>query len=434
MNSRVVVVGLGVTGRAVGAALLDRNKQVLAVDDRPGETTRRWVVEHGIELVEAPVSAEWPRLLEGCEAVVVSPGIPDGHPVFAAAHLARVGVSDESDLAASWDRRPWCAVTGTNGKTTVVTLVARMLEYSGRRVAIAGNTDVPLVAAINDMDAEAFVVEASSFRLGHARSFRAAPAAWINFAPDHLDHHVDLDAYVLAKARIWEGITDPKEAIVNLADPVVSRYAPSGATGFGSSKSTCRIEGGSLRFEDIEILPIAEIRRSMPHDLLNAQAATATALRFGAEFEGCAQVLREFDGLPHRMAVVAEVGGVRFVDDSKATTPHATLAAVAGHPGSVLIAGGRNKGLDLSILADAPLRGVVAIGEAAPEIAVVLEGRCPVKVAGTMQEAVEVAAAWSGSRGTVLLSPACASFDWYDSYEERGREFTRAVFEMEKGR
>ena len=145
-------------------------------------------------------------------------------------------------------------------------------------------------------------------------------------------------------------------------------------------------------------------------------------------------MLRDFDGLAHRMSVVAEVGGIRFVNDSKATTPHATLAAVAGYPGAVLIAGGRNKGLDLSTLAGARPRAVVAIGEAASEIASAFKGRCPVQIAESMREAVEAAAAQSGAGGTVLLSPACASFDWYGSYEERGLEFTQVVAEMEKRR
>jgi len=434
VNTRVMVVGMGVTGRAVANALVTRHRPVLTVDDHPDDSLRQWAVEHEIDLIGAPELGDWPSLLEDCGEVVVSPGIPDRHPVFDAAHLAGVNILDESDLAGAWDQRPWCAVTGTNGKTTVVTLVAQMLEYSGRRVATAGNIATPLVAAINDAEVEAFVVEASSFRLGHARCFTAAPAAWTNFSPDHLDHHVDLDAYLMAKSRIWEGISNPKDAVVNLTDPVLSREAPPGATGFGLATSTCRIEGGYLHFEDQKVISVREIRRSMPHDLLNAQAAAATALRFGAELEGCARVLRDFDGLAHRMSVVAEVGGIRFVNDSKATTPHATLAAVAGYPGAVLIAGGRNKGLDLSTLAGARPRAVVAIGEAASEIASAFKGRCPVQIAESMREAVEAAAAQSGAGGTVLLSPACASFDWYSSYEERGLEFTHVVAEMEKRR
>ncbi len=192
MSIRVMVVGMGVTGRAVATALVSRQRSVLTVDDHPGESLRRWVVEHGIDLIGAPELGDWPSLLENCGEVVVSPGIPDRHPVFDAAHLAGVNILDESDLARAWDQRPWCAVTGTNGKTTVVTLVAQMLEYSGRRAATAGNIATPLVTAIDDPEVEAFVVEASSFRLGHARCFNAAPAAWTNFAPDHLDHHADV--------------------------------------------------------------------------------------------------------------------------------------------------------------------------------------------------------------------------------------------------
>lgn len=430
MNRPTLVLGLGVTGQAVVTALIARDIPVLAVDDRPTKRLVRWAREVGTQLVEVPEASQWQDLLGSCAEVVVSPGIPDHHPVFAAARAAKVVILDESDLAARWDNRPWCAVTGTNGKTTVVALVAQMLSNSGRKVAVAGNTEVPLVTAIDDVEAEGFVVEASSFRLGHAHRFRAALAVWLNFAPDHLDHHTDLDAYCLAKARIWEEISDPTSAVANVADPVVSRHAPEGAIGFGSDASVCRIEDGYLRFEDQEVVAIEDIRRGMPHDLSNAQAATAAAIRFGAEIEGCGRALREFAGLAHRLSPVGEVGGVSFVDDSKATTPHATLAAISGFPDAVLIAGGRNKGLDFSALATTLPRSVVVIGEAAWEISQVFQGRCPVQMAESMEEAVQVACEQAGPSGTVLLSPGCASFDWYDSYEERGQDFIRAVREM----
>ena len=203
MSGPILVLGLGVTGRAVLDALSTRGVEAFGVDDRPGPEARTCAERLSVELVESPVPEDWWALLERAGEVVVSPGVPDGHPVFAAADAAGVQVLDESDLATRWDTRPRCAVTGTNGKTTVVTLVTDMLQRSGLLAVPAGNTDTPLVAAIDDVDADVFVVEASSFRLGHAAGFSASPAVWLNFAPDHLDVHADLAAYEKAKARIW---------------------------------------------------------------------------------------------------------------------------------------------------------------------------------------------------------------------------------------
>ena len=174
-------------------------------------------------------------------------------------------------------------------------------------------------------------------------------------------------------------------------------------------------------------MEVAALARSLPHDLANAQAAALLALRVGATREACAEALVGFSGLAHRMALVAEVDGVRYVDDSKATTPHATLTAMAGLPGAVLIAGGRNKGVDLSVLGAARPRAVVAIGEAAAEVVDAFGGRCPVHVATYMTEAVAMARRAAGMTGAVLLSPGCSSFDWYGSYVERGRDFGRIV-------
>ena len=182
-----------------------------------------------------------------------------------------------------------------------------------------------------------------------------------------------------------------------------------------------------LIIDDEPLLEVAALARSLPHDLANAQAACLLALRAGAAREACAEALVEFAGLAHRMALVAEVDGVRYVDDSKATTPHATLTAMAGLPGAVLIAGGRSKGVDLSVLGAARPRAVVAIGEASDEVADAFAGLCPVHSATSMDEAVALAQRAVGSAGSVLLSPGCSSFDWYGSYVERGLDFVRIV-------
>ena len=430
-GSTTLVLGLGLSGRAVLEALSGRGLAARAVDDAPGAAARKCADRLGVPLVVAPRAGDWPGLLEGITEVAMGPGIPDAHPCHGAARAAGVPVVDESDLAARWDDRPRCAVTGTNGKTTVVTLVVDMLERSGIRARAAGNTDTPLVAAIDDVEAAAFVVEASSFRLAHAGAFRASPAAWLNFAPDHLDVHADVAPPAAPKARVFEGVAVPSDAVANAGDPVVMAHAPEGASLFGGVATPTRIDGsggtGVLVVDDEPLVEVAALARALPHDLANAQAAALVALRTGATREACAEALVGFTGLAHRMALVGEVDGVRFVDDSKATTPHATLTAMAGLPGAVLIAGGRSKGVDLSVLGAARPRAVVAIGEAAAEVAGAFAGRCPVEVASSMEEAVVMARRAAGSAGTVVLSPGCSSFDWYGSYVERGRDFSRIV-------
>jgi UDP-N-acetylmuramoylalanine--D-glutamate ligase len=345
-----------------------------------------------------------------------------------------VPVLSEFDLAARWDHRPTLAITGTNGKTTVTELTRRMLAASGRRAAAVGNTEVPLVAAIEDADIEVFVVEASSFRLLHSAHFAPTVGTWLNVAPDHLDNHANMAAYVAAKARLWAHQRPDQVAIGNADDAVVAAHlatAPARHESFGlGPDADHRSDGTRLLLADGT--PLADIRdlsRALPHDLANALAAAATAWHGGATAAGAHEALVRFEGLPHRVTLVGEAGGVRWYDDSKATAPHATLAAVTGFDSVVLIAGGRNKGLDLTALTGgAPhLRAVVAIGEAAPEVAAAFDGVRPVRTASSMDDAVAQAASLTRPGDVVLLSPACASFDKYGSYAERGDDFARAV-------
>jgi UDP-N-acetylmuramoylalanine--D-glutamate ligase len=314
-----------------------------------------------------------------------------------------------------------------------------MLEASGLAAQAVGNTPVPLVAAIDDPLVDVFVVEASSFRLDHSRRFAPAVGTWLNFAPDHLDNHPSLAAYEAAKARVWRDQTAAQVAVGNLDDPVVARHlaqAPAQRVGFGlaSPEAGYRVVDDTLVCPDgTPLLAVSELPRRFPHDLLNALAAAATTLAGGGSIEGVQAVLRAFTGLPHRVALVGEAGGVRFFDDSKATTPHAALAAVAGFESIVLICGGRNKGLDLSPLAAAAprARAVVAIGDAAADVAAVFAATgVPVHVAVSMDDAVASAASAAQPGDAVLLSPGCASFDWYGSYGERGDDFARAVREL----
>jgi UDP-N-acetylmuramoylalanine--D-glutamate ligase len=302
------------------------------------------------------------------------------------------------------------------------------------------------VAAIDDPATDVFVVEASSFRLEHSQRFAPAVGTWLNFAPDHLDSHPNLASYEAAKARIWRDQSAEQVAVGNADDPVVARHlaaAPARHATFAlASDADFRLVGGAApggrltgpgegRAGPVEIARVEELRRALPHDIANGLAAAATALAGGASAEGVRRGLLDFRGLPHRVAPVGEAGGVRFYDDSKATTPHATATAVAGFESVVLIAGGRNKGLDLGVLAEsaASIRAVVAIGEAAPEVVAAFDGVRPVTRAGSMDEAVRAAVDLARPGDAVLLSPGCASFDWYGSYGERGDDFARAVRE-----
>jgi UDP-N-acetylmuramoylalanine--D-glutamate ligase len=352
----------------------------------------------------------------------------------------------EFDLAAWWEDRPLLAITGTDGKTTVTTLVRDMLVASGLAAVAVGNTPVPLVAAIDDPDTDVFVVEASSFRLEHSQRFAPAVGTWLNFAPDHLDSHPDMASYEAAKAGIWRDQSADQVAVGNADDAVVAGHLAGArarrVTFALASDADFRLAGppgpggrliGSVAGRgEVEIARVEDLARALPHDIANGLAAAATALAGGASFDGVRRGLREFRGLPHRVVLVGEAGGVRFYDDSKATTPHAAAAAIAGFDSVVLIAGGRNKGLDLGMLAGSAgsIRAVVAIGEAAPEVAAAFAGVRPVTRAASMDEAVRAAVGLARPGDAVLLSPGCASFDWYGSYGERGDDFARAVREV----
>ena len=434
MAERLLLVGFGLTNQAVCRALRTRGVDVVVTDDRPGERAREVASELDVDLVEAPDPAALRALLGEVDAVVPTPGLPDRHPARVLAAERDTPVISEFDLAARWDRRPIVAVTGTDGKTTVTTLVNDMLAHSGIPAALAGNNDVPLVAAIDDPRPAVFVVEASSFRLGHSQRFAPRVATWLNFAPDHLDVHADLAAYEAAKATIFRHQPPDGVAITNADDAVVARHAgggPARSLTFGRSGGQYREVDGRLVTDLGEtIVDVADLPRRAPHDLENALAAAASAVSAGAGLDAVAAVLGEFRGLPHRFELVAELAGVRYVNDSKATVPHATLTALGGLDEVVLIAGGSDKGLDLGVLRDATARliAVVAIGADPTPVVRAFEGTgVPVRIAGSMTEAVGAARALARPGATVLLSPACASHDWYANYAERGADFTAAV-------
>ncbi|MGI8661654.1 MAG: UDP-N-acetylmuramoyl-L-alanine--D-glutamate ligase [Acidimicrobiales bacterium] len=432
-RERHLLVGFGVTNQAVADALLARAHDVVVADDAPSGSAVAAASRLGVELVVAPDGASLDALIERADVVIPSPGLGDVHPAIGAAQRAGVTIRSELDLAAAWDDRPIVAITGTDGKTTVATLTTDVLNASGRSAVAVGNTDVPLVAAIGDPSIDVFVVEASSFRLGHSERFAPLVATWLNLSPDHLDRHATMGAYVAAKASIWQHQSPEQWAVGNADDPIVEAElgsAPAQHVRFGLGDADYHLSGDELRTPAGDVLARRdELFRHFPHDISNALAACATAMPAGATVDGCREALRRFSGLPHRITLVADDGSVRWYDDSKATTPGAALAAVRSFRSVVLVAGGRNKGLDLGALADGAdhVRAVVAIGEAAGAVEAAFANSRPVVRAASMAEAVDAAGSLAHPGDTVLLSPACASFDWYRSYSERGDDFARKV-------
>lgn len=441
-----LVLGLGVTGSAVARALVARGLSVVLAEDADAPVGEALATELGAVLHRRPSGETLHALVTAVDAVVPAPGVPDDHHALAAAADAGRPVLSELDLAAAWDERPVIAITGTNGKTTVTTLVSLMLDASGRPSPAVGNTEVPLVEAIEDPVPVSFVVEASSFRLGRTRSFRPRVATWLNFAADHLDVHSDLEAYRAAKARIFDEQGPGDTAVVNAEDPVVADAEPRRPGGptvirFGlapevEGRPTDAFERDGVLHAPggVELVHRDELHRALPHDRTNALAAAATALAGGADADVVRGVLRSFRGLPHRVELIGQRDGVRWYDDSKATAPHATLAALEGFERVVLVAGGRNKGLDLGALGAASdrVRAVVGIGEAGPDVVAAFPDR-PGRSVDDMRTAVLTAAELASPGDVVLLSPGCASFDWYGSYAERGDDFARNVRELVLG-
>jgi UDP-N-acetylmuramoylalanine--D-glutamate ligase len=431
LPDRVAVIGFARTGVAAARALRARGVSVVAIDDRPSDEQASIAAELGVAYVGAPNPGELSLALGAAELVVVSPGVPPTHGVFGLVPESRIVA--EIELAARLTTTPIVALTGTNGKTTVTTLIATMLEATGRHAPVVGNIGRAFIEGI-DEDADVYVCEVSSFQLAATSTFRPAVAVWLNFAEDHLDWHRDLEEYAAAKARIFANQSASDTAVVNIDDPVVMAATAgiaSRVVTFGSA-GDYRIEAGSIVGPDGPICSLNRLARQFPHDIENALAAIAACAAAGADLARAIDALSAVGPLPHRVDLVASVSGIAFYDDSKATTPSAVIAALEGIERSVLIAGGRNKGLRLSTLreyADAHpgrVRAVVAIGEAGDEIATAFGGYA-VERASTMQEAVVTAAGLADAGDAVLLSPGCASFDWYRSYEERGEDFVREV-------
>ncbi len=440
---RVLVVGYAVSGRAAAGALLDLGAEVRVTEERTLDELRAPSsgapeAVPGVDALDVDLRAGGHREdhLDGVDLVVLSPGVTERAPVVAWAVARGISVWNEVELGARLTRVPYVAVTGTNGKTTTSEMVAAMLRESGLRARACGNVGYPLTLAARE-SFDALAVEVSSFQLRFQSSLHPRSSVLLNVAPDHLDWHGSMDAYAAAKGRIFANQGPGDVHVGNAEDPVaaaISRGARCEVRWFGAGRPERDGDVGVVEERVVAMLDgraedLGRPRSSTRAFLADGAAAAAASLAFGVEPAAIRAALARFEPLPHRGSVVAEVGDVRFVDDSKATNLHATLAALEGRTGVVLVAGGQAKGVDLSPLAAAApgLVGVVALGEAREAVARAIDGRVPVRMADSIEDAVAEAYAMAGPGDTVLLAPACASYDMFRDYAERGDRFAAAA-------
>lgn len=325
------------------------------------------------------------------------------------------------------------AITGTDGKTTTTLLTVEMLRAAGLRSIDAGNTETPLVDAI-ELDVDAFVVECTSFRLAWTPTFRAEAAIWLNLAPDHLNWHRSMTTYETAKAQVFANQSATDVAVGFADDPIVMKQLAAAAgrhVTFGSDPiADYHVADGWLRGPRGPIARVDSMRRSLPHDITNALAAAAAVIESGlADASAVADALARFNGPPHRLEEIGTWDGIGWFNDSKATTPHAAAAAVRSFDRVILIAGGYDKGVDLApMAADASrVRAVLAIGATAAAVAAAFSAVRQVEILDGLADAVARAEQIAGPGDTVLLSPGCASFDQYAGFEERGEHFRSLV-------
>ena len=427
------MLGLGVAGTAAARALAEEGADVRVSEARRDVDVPPELRDLGIEILGG---GHAPEHLEGASLVVASPGVPPDAPVMVWARQRALPVWGELELGARLVRVPYVAVTGTNGKTTTTGMIAACLRASGVDAIACGNIGHPFPTAARETY-EVLVVESSSFQLQLQWSFHPLVSVLLNVAPDHLDWHGSFERYAAAKSRIFANQTPDETHVGNRDDQAaaaISREAPCRVRWFTLGEpgpdevgyvAGELVAGGSLRIASPSWVSVA-----MRAD---AAAATAACLAFGADASSIEAGLRVFVPARHRGETVTTAGGVAFVDNSKATNPHAVTAAVGDLTGIVLIAGGRAKGVDLSPLgALVPrLAGVVAIGEAADEVVATFEGRVVTRKAGSIEEATRTAFQIAPADGTVLLAPGCASWDMFRDYEERGERFAAAARQLE---
>ncbi len=441
-GKRAIVVGGADSGVAAAELLAEHGAEVTLNDSSPTLRDEARLRAAGVTLVLGDHPA---ALFTGANLVVVSPGVPFDLPALAAARAASVPVIGEIELASRWLRGRVVAVTGTKGKSTTTTLVGRILSEGGIRTEVGGNLGPPLSAQVADSTPQTVhVVEVSSFQLETVDRFHPWIAVLLNFSPDHLDRHRSLDEYAEAKRRVFANQTGDDWSVVNADDPNVlamvkdarsrRRYfalrsaVPDGVTVAGDRIVERSPQG------DLPIVGLSQVHLIGPHLLADVLAASAVGRIAGVGADAIARAVDGYRGLEHAMELVDEFGGVRFVNDSKATNIESARASIdTFERGLVVILGGRYKGGDFTDLREGLARReakVIAIGEARPLIEQALSGAVPVRAAESMADAVRQAYGAASPGSSVVLAPACASFDMFVNYAQRGRAFKAEVAKL----
>jgi UDP-N-acetylmuramoylalanine--D-glutamate ligase len=445
-GKRVLVVGLARTGVATSLFCAARGARVTATDSR----TESEIGEAIARLKDAGVALELGSHREETfldqDLIIPSPGVPADAVHLQVARAKGVVVWSEIELAYRFMKGRLIGITGSNGKTTTTSLIEHILKTAGIQTILAGNIGTPLIGCVDAMkDDICTVVELSSFQLELIDTFRPNISVFLNLTPDHLDRHHTFEAYGAAKARLFENQTGEDAAILNADDAATTPYAPSLPRVYWISRKQRVAQGVYVRGEEIvfrqdgaeeTLLKLEDIPLAGGHNVENVLAAAAAARLAGASASEIANGVRTFAGVEHRLEFVAEVAGVRYYNDSKATNVDATLKALGAFPGRILvILGGKDKGSDYTPL-QKPLREkailALLIGAAAEKIEKQISGSVALERAETLERAVETASHAAQRGDVVLLAPACASFDQFQNYEHRGRVFKDLVKQLEK--
>ncbi len=448
-GENILVIGLGRSGKAVAEVLRGRGAEVYAIDEKPRAELAETIA--GLEAIGAQyVAPEDIGELANISCAVLSPGVPLNGPLVRKIQSGNISVYSEIEVAYRLCKAPIIAVTGTKGKSTTASLIGHLLRTAGKDARVGGNIGNPLILEVVAAPAESWVVaEVSSFQLETIRSFHPRVSVILNISADHLDRYHSMDEYIEAKYRIFANQNEHDFFIANLDDPVLAPlHWHSGEArvrakqmwftlGNDSKHATMYLRDGALTYSpvtgDPRPMTIAN-RDDVPlaglHNVQNVMAAVLAVLAAGVEPRALREGIRTFGPMSHRMQPVGEVDGILYVDDSKATNPGAVIAALRAYDKPiVLIAGGKPKNTDfteLGRIVDERARALVVIGEAADDIAAHVY-RTPIQRASSMEEAVRLAQSLAQPGDVVLLSPACASFDMFESAEDRGQKFTDAV-------
>ncbi|MCI0421901.1 MAG: UDP-N-acetylmuramoyl-L-alanine--D-glutamate ligase [Acidobacteria bacterium] len=447
-GKEIVIVGMARSGLAAAEFLWKRGARVTVSDNRPAavlESEARILADRQIRYETGGHSWE---LFGAADLIVVSPGVPLSLPILRQATLAGREIISEIELASRFLKGKVIAITGTNGKTTTTALTGEILRTAGFHVQVGGNIGTPLISLVDSSTPETWsVVELSSFQLEAVPTFRPDIAVILNLTPDHLDRYASFEAYAQAKLKIFQNQIASDFAVVNQEDASLQKAAEnlhSQVFWFSGSRKVGRgthAGGGDLIFESKRgsevVMACNEVPLKGQHNIENVAAAITSARLAGVQSLDIAKGVRNFKGVEHRLEPVAEINGVRFFNDSKATNVDATIKALeAFDSGIILILGGRDKGGDFRVLGrliQGRVKSLVLLGEASEKIRAQLEGVAPMSQAGSMEQAVELAFQQAEAGNTVLLAPACASFDMFQNYEHRGREFKAAVKRLREG-